>query len=115
MSVNFEDMLVKGELIGEDADTCFLAVFKSTEIDQDTWYMGNQVMKKYYAVFDAAAADEKSQDYITFGIAHKVSNLTFDYEQGAVQNVFYDDNGTEIVTDDEVSTDVDVDIELTDA
>ena len=36
-------------------------------------------MKNYYTVFDATAADEKGDDYLTFGIAYKVANLSFEY------------------------------------
>lgn len=92
-------MLLDGPLIGEAENTCFLAVFKSTEIEQNTWFMGNQMMRNHYTVFDATAADEKGEDYITFGIANKAASHAFDYQQGAVQNIFYDDGGKEIPSD----------------
>jgi len=33
INVSFADMLLDGPLIGEAENTCFLAVFKSTEIE----------------------------------------------------------------------------------
>lgn len=79
INVSFADMLLDGPLIGEAENTCFLAVFKSTEIEQNTWFMGNQMMRNHYTVFDATAADEKGEDYITFGIANKAASHAFDY------------------------------------
>lgn len=89
-----EDLLIDGKYIGETAGECFLAVFKSEDVD--TWYFGNMVMKNYYSVFDATAADENKEDYIVFGIAEKVTDNSFTYQSGSVENIFYDADGKEI-------------------
>ena len=94
MNKNFEDMLIDGARIGKTAGYCYLAVFKSEEVD--TWYFGNMMMEDYYVVFDATSADENNQDYIMFGIAEIVSSGTLSYQSGSLQNVFYYANGTEI-------------------
>lgn len=64
--------------MGESREKCFIGVFKSTEILQDTWYMGNLIMKEYYAVFDASPADEFGEHFIQFGIAKKNPIHTFE-------------------------------------
>lgn len=94
MNKNYEDMLIDGSFIGKTAGSCYLAVFKSEEVD--TWYYGNLMMEDYYTVFDATSADENNQDYIMFGIAEIVSSGTLAYQSGSLQNVFYYANGTEI-------------------
>jgi len=94
IGVALTDMLLDGPLIGEDSGTCFFGVFKSEAAD--TWYMGNQMMKDYYVTFDATAADERNEDYITFGIAKKLANHTLVYQTGTNENIFYDDDGEEI-------------------
>ena len=39
--VPFEKLLIPGNELGDTRFTCYIGVFRSTEIDQDTWYIGN--------------------------------------------------------------------------
>ena len=90
MKVDFDKLLIPGDRLGDTHTKCYLGIFKSTEIDKDTWHMGNAIMDDYYAVFDVTPADERNQNYIQFGIGKKVANHQFERENGPVENIFYD-------------------------
>ena len=79
ISVPFEKLLVRGDHIGESYKYCYIGVFKSAQIEKDTWHMGNAIMDDYYAVFDLTPADERNENYIQFGIAKKVEGHEFEY------------------------------------
>lgn len=65
---------------------CYLGIFQSKEIEQDTWYLGNILMEDYYVVYDATPADEQGLDYIQLGLARSVDTLI--YQEGAEVNIF---------------------------
>lgn len=86
-------MLIPGNKLGDTINTCYIGIFKSSEIKQDTWYIGNVVMKDYYAVFDLTPADDEAggkADFIQFGIGMKLDGHGLEYQDGAEVNIFYD-------------------------
>ena len=91
-----DEILIPGNLLGETKDKCFLGVFKSTETNQDTWYMGNQIIKDYYIVFDASPADEHNHHFIQMGIAEKNPDHIYELSAGSEFNIKYDPYGNEI-------------------
>lgn len=108
----FEKLLIRGDHIGESYRYCYIGVFKSAEIEQDTWHMGNALMSDYYAVFDLTPADERNENFIQFGIGKKVAGHVFEYESGSVSNIEYDADGNEIYTP--IKHDEDVPVEVND-
>jgi hypothetical protein len=94
MVIPFDKLLVPGNELGDTRHTCYIGIFRSREIDEDTWYIGNQAMGDHYAVFDLTPADEEGKDYIQFGIAQKVDGHSFQYEQGSSVNIAYHADGT---------------------
>jgi len=52
--------LANGTLFGDSAFTCYFPVFRSNLTDQNTWYLGNVLLEKYYTVFDATPLDERN-------------------------------------------------------
>ena len=108
IQVDFNKLLINGDRLGDVHTKCYLGVFKSTEIQKDTWHMGNAIMDDYYAVFDLTPADERKQDYIQFGIGKKAANHQFEKENGPMQNIVYDSNGYETVPETEPLEDDDM-------
>lgn len=63
------DLLIPAKNLGDSADHCYVGVFRSLRADQQTWYLGNLFMKKYYIVYDMTPYDERGENYIQVGIA----------------------------------------------
>ena len=51
-NLNIEDLFVTGKSMRLNANTCYMKVFRSFQGDQNTWYVGNAFMEKYYVAFD---------------------------------------------------------------
>lgn len=63
-----KDLLVTGEQIGTDLDTCYLGVFQSKSTDQNKWYVGGSFLKSKYIVYDMTPLDKDKKNYIQVGI-----------------------------------------------
>jgi hypothetical protein len=51
--------LANGTLFGDSYLTCYFPVFRSNMEDQQTWFIGNVILEKYYTVFDMTPLDER--------------------------------------------------------
>lgn len=94
--MNFRDLLIPGNFVGEDQDHCYIAVFKSIHGKQDTWIFGNLVMEYFYIVYDMTPQDEGNLGYLQLGIAPKDESHHIHYEEGAFSNIL---GGVEISED----------------
>lgn len=59
VDLDFSKILVPGVHMGGKPDQCYIGIFQSKEIEQDTWYLGNILMEDIYVVYDATPADEE--------------------------------------------------------
>jgi len=63
-------MLIQAKDLGDrTSNNCYVGVFRSLNANQETWYLGNLFMNKYYVVYDMTPYDEQGKDYIQVGIA----------------------------------------------
>jgi hypothetical protein len=62
--VQEKDMFISGSEVGDDANHCYLAVFKSQTLQSSTWYIGNIFMRDYYVVYDMTPKDSRGESYI---------------------------------------------------
>lgn len=58
-------------------------------------------MDDYYVVFDLTTADHDEEqnthiDYLQIGIGEKIEGHVLVYEEGAVVDIFYDEEGEEL-------------------
>lgn len=61
LTLNLQDLLVSGEVLGMDPDKCYLAVFANTyTVDPFLTYFGTLFLKKYYSFFDMSGFDPES-------------------------------------------------------
>lgn len=68
--IDGKDMLIPAKDLGDrTSNNCYVGVFRSMNADQQTWYLGNLFMNKYYVVYDMTPYDEHGKDYIQVGIA----------------------------------------------
>lgn len=104
-TIDGADLLIPAKNLGDSADHCYVGVFKSTNADQQTWYLGNLFMKKYYVVFDMTPLDELNRNYIQVGIAPQNHKMIIGEEH-------YDPSSPDYKPEDEKideSTEIDVD------
>jgi len=59
----------------DDENTLVFPLFRHELNDQeDTWFLGSELMQKYLFVFDNTHYDERHENYMTIGIAKKTNN-----------------------------------------
>ena len=69
--LNIEDLFVSGKTMGLNDNFCYMKVFRSFQGDQNTWYVGNAFMEKYYVAFDMSPNHKHQHDYLQVIIAEK--------------------------------------------
>lgn len=59
----------------DDENTLVFPLFRHELNDQeDTWFLGSELMQKYLFVFDNTHRDERHENYMTIGIAKKTQH-----------------------------------------
>ena len=56
--MDLRKLMISGTPLGGTANQCYFAIFSSSEIEQDTWYLGNIIMEDHYIVYDATPAEQ---------------------------------------------------------
>ena len=65
-----EQTFIPGSKVGSVDSKCYIPIFKNslgTETDQETWYLGNLFMKKYYTAFDMTPSFLYGLNYLHIG------------------------------------------------
>lgn len=75
----------------DDENTLVFPLFRHELNDQeDTWFLGSELMQKYLFIFDNTHRDERHENYMTIGIAkktqHSYQGLITQYDKS---NVLY--------------------------
>ena len=75
-------MFIAGDQIGgpEEANYCYLAVFKSQTSQTETWYLGNVFMRDYYVVLDMTPKDARGENFIQIGLAKQRTTVSYGSE-----------------------------------
>lgn len=76
-----KDMKISGEDFGDYANTCYLPVFRSELDKPQTWFLGSQMVNRYYIVLDQTPKEEKGKEYIQVGFGIKDLNNIFMKQQ----------------------------------
>jgi len=71
--IKAEDLLISGDNVGDNSDTCYLAIFRGVLGYEHTYQLGNLMMKDYYVSYDMTPYDERNLDYIQVSIAPQKS------------------------------------------
>jgi hypothetical protein len=58
-------MFVEGVDFGDSINTCYIPIFHNNgKSDDNTWYLGNLFMHKYYIILDMTPREELNLDFI---------------------------------------------------
>jgi len=74
--LKIEDLFDTGKSMKLNANNCYMKVFRSVSGDQNTWYVGNAFMEKYYVAFDMSPKIKNNYDYVQVIIAEKSTTWT---------------------------------------
>ena len=61
--------LLTGNQLGDTNETCYLPIFRSVNLKQNTWYLGSLFLNNYYLVLDASPNVEQKLLCNTVGLA----------------------------------------------
>ena len=72
MKFDLKNLLIPGNLVGDDPNSCYVAIFRAGQYKgSNEWIFGSVLFSQYYVVFDMTPHNERAENFAYVGFAIK--------------------------------------------